>query len=217
VYLTGVQLVPNTKDRILAGKLMHSWRHVEDIVSAFLPRKWEVGGVRKLNVILELEIPVVHDFVMNSDSCEVRRLGFDASAFLGLNETAQDSASLSMLENGIRIACSRNNVPDGPGVDAVRRTKEAGFRFQWSMRKLAKWNPSRSCRAEIVVTFCRGGTDVALRVTGRQGIASPDVPLTKGEYWPSVWFEYFESRWESSEFVVRNRTGEETLRREIAA
>jgi len=217
MYLVDVQLVPYTKDRDLAGRLMASWRHVEDILRAFLPLRWNVGGIGKLNVLLELDVPVSQECVMSSGFLEVRRKGFDAARFLALPEDAQDLESLSMLEEGLRVACARGGVVDEPARTAVLNTRETGFRHQWSWKKLAKWNPSRSLHAEVMVTYRRGGTDVALRITRRAGGLVVDDSIVTGQYWPSAWFTFFRSRWEGSEFVVFSRVGKEVLRRRSAA
>jgi ribosomal protein L34 len=93
------------------------------------------------------------------------------------------------------------------------KTRESGFRHRWSSKKLAKWNASRAFHAEVMVTYQRGGTDVSLRMTTRAGRVVVDTAVVAGQFWPSVWFDFFRSRWEGAEFVVLSRVGKESLRR----
>lgn len=217
MYLADIQLVPSTRDRALAGQLMASWRHVEDILRAFLPRRWSVGGVGKLNVILPIDAPADEYWHISSTIGEWRQPQFDLREFLSLPEPAQDLKAVSILEAGLRAACAQVAVPDEPVAAAIEQTRATGFRYQWVWAKLGRWNQSRSLRADILVTYRRGGTDVLLRVLRRGNVMLFDELVASGQLWESVWFDYFRSRWENSAFIVNDRVGKETLRRDAAA
>ena len=122
-----------------------------------------------------------------------------------------------MLADGLRALCKRTGVSAAPGLEAISRTAQTQFRHQRTLLKLRKSNPSRRVRAEVMITHRRGGTDVSLRLTHRATGLVSEEPLVSGQYWPSIWFDFFRSRWEGPDFVVTDRVGKETFRKRCAA
>ena len=216
MYLADVQLVPSTSDRTLAGQLMASWRHVEDILRAHLPRNWDVAGAGKLVIELFSAASPEPHWTVTEGITTLHRGGFDAADYLSHSPPEQESAALALLEEGLRSLCERAKVPVEPGLEAIAKTAACGFRLRFPLRKLTKSHASRRWKAEILVTYSRGGTGVSLRVTHRPTGRITEDNLLSGAFWPTVWFDYFRSRWEGDTFVVYNRVNREMLRRQCA-
>ena len=213
MYFRDIQLVPYTSDAALRGRLMSSWRHIEDILRFHLPQKLDINGQGKL--VLSLSTPELAERSLYSEVLGIATLrvdGFDANRYLALPYDKQHLAALELLRSGLIGFCERCGVAPEPLTSACDKVAACGFEFQFAYRKLCKFHPTRRLKAEVLVTYKRGATDVALRLSGKsktilhnQHVASCDL------WWPTVWFDYFKSRWDGEKFIVSSRTDKSTF------
>jgi hypothetical protein len=108
---------------MLCGRLRSCW---EDILRACIPRKWEVGGVWRVNVHLELEEPVGRGIIVSGGTGDVNLGGFDPAAFLRLDEQAQEKLALGLMADGLRTWCVHCAVALPPVRNCSRKVTASG-------------------------------------------------------------------------------------------
>jgi hypothetical protein len=138
-------------------------------------------------------------------------LVFDADAYLRKTPSEQEHAALELLRAAFRRAILE--ISSEKLMRALDDVRATGFRYQFSLRKLAMSHPSRKLRCEVLVTHRRGGTDAHLRAVSNTGTLLAEQELAVGKFWwPAVWGDFFRAKWVGDVYVIASRAGQETAR-----
>ena len=171
-------------------------------------------GMSKLNIMLGSFEGEEYLPPSSNGIATFRRNDFSFNEFCELSEQAKDLKSLYYIEDSLIKVCRKLKASDETLTvlkSVAKEVQKSNFVLHRVHKKTTKWNKSRNLRAVTNLQHKKGGIDVEVVISDKQGSILFSQQIVTNQFWHSVWFDFFKGGWDGSTFVIRSRVERETL------
>lgn len=213
MHLRDVMVLPNWPGELKANilRLRETSDHVTDILRHFLPKQYDLLGLRRVVVLLGNFNPQTEALLVTDGVAEYMVPHFDSEAYLALSSSAQEERILEVIELAFRDIAGRAKAKPEPLLEAIGRVRSTGFRLDVELPQ-SKTHKSRKLRVRIVRRYAPGGVTIRAEVVSRTG-----QQLAAADLLPNAWFVTTQdfcrgSRWEDDTLLIIGSSGKPTAK-----
>ena len=213
MYLRDVMVLPANYENETIGRLRQSSDHVLDILRYYLPKKYDLGSLRRIVIELGSTEALAQDAYRDGG------LGvgyysastFQLERYFGLPGDEQEQ-ELAQCVGKCFVDIARIFGTDAEPLQlAVQQLKRSNFRLEVEL-KCSKAHPSRRLRVKIIRRFAPGGVFVRGEVWSRGGDLLLVSELMSAEWIVTVDHSFHSSRWNGNTLEVLDGSREVTAK-----
>jgi len=211
VYLRDVMVLPTQHGKEGIGRLREASDHVLDILRHYLPKKYELNGLRRLVIYLGADtdakrlvspgaVDGVGEFLADS---------FDLDGWFDAPQDIKDRRILQCVEDVLVGRSLEFGTDPEPLRTAAQSVRDAGYRLDTEL-PCSRTHPGRKFRVRLIRRFAPGGTFVIARVTALKGEVLHEEELLAGAWVVTVSDRYRASQWSGDTLEILDGQGRKT-------
>jgi hypothetical protein len=184
---------------------------VQEIFLAFMPRKYRLDGMAKMN--LELGPKGAHaqyEQVMGVNLYFVEDFSF--RAYFAASTKRRDEMLLSVLEKGLLDIAARSGADPQPIRRAIRETRACGCEHRYVISRISRLTRSRRLKLNVFRHVFHGGESWGVDITNRKGEVLNTLWIAKRTNWFRASSNYRRSVIKGNNFVVLDWIGRQTFK-----
>jgi len=211
MYLRDVMVLPAKYDKKTVGRIRQSSDHVLDILRYYLPKKYDLGGLRR--IIVELGSTEI----LAQDAYRDGGLGvgyysapdFQLERYFGLPGDEQEEEIVQCVDVCLVDLARRFGTDSKPLQLAIQQVKRSNFRLEVEL-KCSKTHPSRKIRVKVIRMFAPGGVFVRGEVWSRDGDLLVASELMSAAWIVTADHSFHSSRWNGNTLEILDGSREVT-------
>lgn len=211
MYLRDVMVLPASRGKEDIGTLRQASDHVLYILRHYLPRKYDLGGLRRIVIYVD-QGPYATDRCLRMAGDGIGEYfvpSFDLKRYFSAAQDEQEDCILRCVEDVLVDVAQKFGTDAEPLRAAVASVREAGFRLE-TERPCSRSHPSRKLRVAVVQQFAPGGVFVRAEIRAKRGDELHVEPLLAGAWVVTAGDTYRSSRWNGGTLELLDYAGRTT-------
>lgn len=211
MHLRDVMVLPASGGKDDIGLLRESCDHVVDIFRHHLPKKYELGGLRRLVINLGLgDADDGRQYYDGGDGVGYYAAPrFDMESYFARPSKEQEEIILEVVADALLDLARRFDVPTEPLEISINRVKESGFKLDTPLA-CSKSHPTRKLRVVVIRRYAPGGVFVLYEIKDKDGRVLHSDEIVSGAWTVAVNYDFRRSRWNGHTLEILDGSGKVT-------
>lgn len=191
----------------LEGCAHHAYSHIEFIFPINLPKKYDIDGASKINIIYGAPHPPRGWYIPGRENGSISEIyfpDFDPSKIKEAKPKEREIIATELIRDGLINLCKHRKTDSEPVREAARQTIEAEFRHGWVHTKTSKSTSDRRFRLETHLQIGSEGIDVEFVFLRSKEIIHREAYPSE-RFYDSIWFDLWSIEWQGQSAVIRDR------------